>query len=78
MVANHLSNQCLAHMRTGYRLKSTVVVYFPLDRYEGRCSIDIFYQEEHGGANSCYMILLVVAIVVIRCSYRQLIQVSPV
>ena len=40
----YLSNQCLAHMPIGCRLKSTVVWYFPLDRYEGRCSIDIFYQ----------------------------------
>ena len=72
MVANHLSNQCLAHMRTGCRLKSTVVWYFPLDAYKGRCSTDIFCQ-----MSTKSMLLLAVAIVVIRCSYRYLIQVSP-
>ena len=34
----------LAIMRTGCRLKSTVVWYFPFDTYEGRCSTDMFYQ----------------------------------
>ena len=80
MVANHLSNQCLAHLRTECRLKSTVVWYLPLDTYEGRCSTDIFYhmstKSMHGSKRSCCTLLLAVAIVVIRC-YRHLIHVSP-
>ena len=58
MVANRLRNLCLAHMRTGCRLKLTVVWYFPLDTYQGRCSTDIIYQinvdEEHASSGRCY------------------------
>ena len=74
MVGNHLSNQCLAHMGTGCRLKLTVVWYFPLDTYERRCSTDIFFYQM---STKSVLLLAVAIIVVIRCSYRYLIQVSP-
>ena len=51
MAANYLYNQCLAHVRSGCRLKWTIVWYFPLDTYEWRCSTDRYIlpkvDEEH-------------------------------
>ena len=64
-------------------VKWIVVWYFPLDTFEGRCSTDIFDQMSTKSTQGSKRIHVVCAcsgrccIVIIRCSYRHITQVSP-